>query len=209
MDKITAMTLPADEADVGQAALFLWFAKAFGWPDAELVASLRGAPRGRPALPELLGDLPGAEMAVARIKEILDSEADDAALLAQLQRAHGALFEGFGGLITVPPYESAFAGGEARLFGAPTRAIEEILARLDLRVAEATSEPADHICVELNLLAHLTLSGKEAASDRQGLLDNHLRRWLPDFVTALHGSDRLGFHAACGDLLILLIDAEA
>lgn len=130
---------------------------------------------------------PGAR----RLAEVVET-----AELPALSRSWMLLFSGAGGPATVPPYASA--AEEGRLYGAATARMQALLAALDLSVAQDCPEPADHIAIQLTVLAALMARGDVAAAER-------FRRselgWAAGFCEACAAADRTGFYAGAALLL--------
>ncbi|MDK9698316.1 MAG: molecular chaperone TorD family protein, partial [Siculibacillus sp.] len=118
--------------------------------------------------------------------------------------AHRRLFDGLAGPETVPPYESAHVG-DGRLFGRPVAEMERLLAAHDLSVAADAHEPADHLAIELALMARLV---SHDHPDR-ATFAARLTGWIPAFARACEAHDRAGFHAAAARLLATLVEREA
>lgn len=157
-------------------------------PLAALIADLRRDPELAPTVEAFTAAIAGDDEAAAR----------------RIAIAHGRLFDGLGGPETVPPYESAHVG-DGRLFGPAVTDMERLLAAHDLSVGGEAHEPADHLAIELALMARL------AASDHpdRTVLAARLAGWVPRFADACAEHDRCGFHAAAARLLATLVEREA
>lgn len=113
----------------------------------------------------------------------------------ELTGAFAFLFLGAGGPQSAPPYESVFTSDSGRTCQAPAAEMARELAALDLHVEQAFPEPADHVAVELAVVAALIESGVPV--ERQSaFLKERLNSWLPLFAAACARSDRSGFYSA-------------
>lgn len=170
-------------------------------PDRHRIARLRRGPEA-----ELIGRLahdPHLAPSLSALAAVLDDEDDDQTLAMRASIAWGRLFLGLGGPETVAPYESAFLGS-GRLFQAPTSDMERLLAAHDLAVAVEIREPADHLGIELALMARLVATDHP---DRRPLA-RRLAAWVPRFRDALAARDATRFHAAVADVLVAVIARE-
>jgi len=190
----------AERSVTERAGLFDWLAGLFAAaPSSAAVALLRRG-EGSALLDELADDRRFAS-GVAMLRAAL-AEGDDAAVTRRLGIAFGRLFLGIGGPATVAPYESAVTCG-GRLFQAPTGEMERLLAAHDLSVADRV-EPADHLAIEVALLARLI---GEVHPDRRGLVER-LAHWVPIFGDLVFDRDDTGFYAGAARLLVLAIECE-
>lgn len=168
-------------------------------PEAEAIASLR---RGAGAT--FLADLRAhgdPEGALAGFAAALAGPEDDAELAHRLAYAFGLLFLGIGGPATIAPYESFHRYG-GRLFQAPTSEMDGLLAAHGLSPALA-GEPADHLSIEMALLAHLVATGHP---DRHPLAER-LAGWVPLLRDELAAGDATGFFAAAARLVAVVVDS--
>lgn len=203
-----APALPSDGHGRRDPYVAAFAAMTWGWlsalfarpPGATAIAAHRVGP-----LAALLADLEidlDLAPSVAALRAALDG--DDEAVAHRLAIAHGRLFDGLGGPETVPAHESAHVG-DGRLFGPAVSDMERLLAAHDLSVSGETSEPADHLAIELALMARLVASDHP---DRVGLAAR-LAGWVPRFADACAARDRCGFHAAAARILATLVEREA
>jgi TorA specific chaperone len=184
---------------VERAAILEWLADLFATPaSVATIAALRGG-QGDVLFAALATDR-AFEAAISTMRASLGD--DDEVLVARLGIAFGRLFLGIGGPGTVAPYESVVTCG-GRLFQAPTGEMERLLAAHDLSVADR-GEPADHLAIEVSLLARLIGEGHP---DRIGLAER-LARWVPIFGGLVIDRDDTGFYAGAARLLVLAIERE-
>lgn len=134
--------------------------------------------------------------------EALGTDLDDGDLTGRLGVAYGRLFLGIGGPETVSLYESVHRCG--RLFQAPAAEMERLLAAHDLSVGVA-GEAADHLSVELTLLAHLVAEGDPDAS----ALAARLAGWIVDFRDLCITFDPTGFFAGAATALVATVERLA
>ncbi|MBB5048715.1 TorA-specific chaperone [Rhodopseudomonas rhenobacensis] len=147
---------------------------------------------------------PAFSAGIARMQAALDPALDDDTLTARLGIGFGRLFSGIRGRDCIPPYESAFRG-DGRLFQVPTAEMEALLVVHNVVIAGGLAEPADHLSVELALLARLIAADHPAARD----LQLRIARWVPDFCDTCIARDRLGFWAGAAMVLEAIIDHDA
>ena len=151
-------------------------------------------------LDRLSGDAAFAEPAAALL-ERFRAPWDRAARLA-LAAEYGRLFHGAGGRRAVPPSQSAFLNEASH--GAPWRAMTALLADSGAAVPAGCSEPADHIAVELTVMAELAGRGavtdnpaaRRLRAEQADFLDIHLLTWLPDFARDCAQFDSRGVYGA-------------
>jgi TorA-specific chaperone len=187
------------ELDPGDlSALSAWLSALFAAPpDRDAIASYRRGPAAEWLA--AVASIPACSEGVARMRQALDVEADDARVAARVGAAYGLLFEGIGGPKTVSPYESVHRGG--RLFGGATAEMEAILAAHDLSVAAAAHEAADHLAVELATAARLLTEAEPAAA----AMFDRLQNWIPDFAAACAVADSSGFWAGAAETLLAIV----
>jgi TorA-specific chaperone len=151
----------------------------------------------------IFADNPALTPGVRRMQMALEALPTSEEGVVTLAHAYTLLFSGAGGRDSVPPYESAFAAPDGRLFGEAEGRMRALLADLDLHVAEGVSEPADHIAIELAAMAELV---KPSASEvRRRELMQALDGWLGDFRDACATRDRSGFYAGAAMVAAALV----
>lgn len=206
------MTAPRPTPDLGAAVslaaalepdLWVWLAGLFAAaPSPEELAATRHGPLADAlALLALDDDLsPG----LARLRAAAATAEDPVAVAARLGIAFGRLFLGIGGPDTVAPYESAHTG-TGRLFQVPVGEMERLMAAHDLAVADALREPADHLSVELALMARFVAADHP---DRVGLAAR-LAAWVPRFCHLCVARDPTGYFGGAAEVLAALVAREA
>lgn len=140
-----------------------------------------------------------ASTAVSKLESLLSDNDDMQSLELDLSGAYSRLFLGAGGKRTAPPYQSVFQSDTARIFQASTVQMEEVLRSLDMRLPEGFVEPADHIAVQLNVMARLIEVGDRAR--QSDFLMRHLEAWVSRFAEACQAHDTTGFYAAAATIL--------
>lgn len=195
-----ATSTPTDLATAHAAVLAL-VARLFAAPPTPaIIAALRRIASGA-VLAELPDDgtvLDGLAPLLAPLAEPVDATT----LALDLERTFGALFLGLAGPRTVPPYESAWRGS-GRLFQQPVADMTALLATLDIHAA-LPGEPADHVAIETELLAHLVAIAHPA----RAALAERLAVWLPGFQDALVVTDPTGFYAGAATALLAAVERE-
>lgn len=184
-----------------RATLLLVLAGLFAAPPTpETIASLRDGVGAE--LLTRLGEDVGLAAPIAALRTALevDVDLDPATVARRLGPVFGLLFLGLAGPATVAPYESCHRCG-GRLFQAPVDEMERLLAAHDLSV-DFDREPADHLAIEITLLA---LFMAKRHPDRFALAER-LRGWTPAFRDGVARADRSGFYAAAAALLVAAIE---
>jgi TorA-specific chaperone len=122
----------------------------------------------------------------------------------KLATAFTHLFDGVDGPRTVSLYESAHVSDSGRLFQESARDMDRLLRHSDVSTADALAEPADHLSIELALLARLMRRHDTDGAAHQAqitLLDEHLLVWVPIFVDRCRNADHTGFYAGAAWVL--------
>lgn len=128
------------------------------------------------------------------------------AKVLDLATAYSRLFLGVGGQHSAPPYESAYYNEKGTLFQKPTADMNKILQDLGISIENSLKEPADHLGVQLNVLAEYI--DREALAEANGnhetaytlhqsqiwFLSNHLLNWVPSFCESCKRFDKSGFY---------------
>lgn len=135
----------------------------------------------------------------------------------RLAGSFSSLFHGVDPVRAAPPYESCYAEESGRIFGAATTRMQNILALNGLNIV-GFSEPADHIAVHLQLMAHFaeSVAGHDPASPaaeelnraQYEFLRDHLRNWTRDFADDCVNFDRSGLYAGAAMILVAFLDEE-
>ena len=139
------------------------------------------------AINDELGYMPGIEA----MRSALRSDESDEHMASRLSGCYMRLFEGPGGPATVSLYESTYAGSTRRLHQEATATMEAMLRRCDMAVRAGHGEPADHLPLEVALLATVLRIGDHDAAAELG---RRLLRWVPRVTAACAGVDPSGFY---------------
>ena len=201
-----------------RAALYHWFALEFiAPPDETQVASLQHGQAH-----ELLVSLHAADAtagAIEAMRRVLDLGSPERVSVS-LQAAHARLFDGAGGFDTAPPYRSIYTSERGLMYQQATADMERLLQQLQLGIASAVGEPADHLSLQLEVMSELALRHTAAlesepaidaaalVADQVGFLDGQLLNWVGPFAQRLTEVDELGFHAGLATLLAVVLQQD-
>lgn len=147
--------------------------------DAPTLALYR-SPEGARAL-DRLDSVPPLTQLVGALRDIAADPADPERLRLDLAAAYGRLFL-TGGPRSVPLFASAFLSERGLLMQAPAQQAAKDLAQLGLVPPEGFREPADHIGIQLSLLAELAVAGPAGDLTEAGFLADRLLPWVPTFA---------------------------
>lgn len=126
--------------------------------------------------------------------------------LLDLASAFAGLFLGTGGPRSAAPYASVYMSESRKLNQQPAADMERALRKLDVGLVDTLKEPADHVGVQLHMMAlyiereRAALLKRQTAQiralhlDQQWLLNNHLLTWIPEFCRACQMFDDSGFY---------------
>ena len=182
---------------MGDAVLLCEFlARVFAAPpDAAFVRSCRDGAGG--ALLATLTEDGTHCLAVRRMTNALAESRDADVVAEELARVHTRLFSGVAGPDTVSLYASAHL--EGRLFGDATARMNATLTGLGMSVAANSPEPADHLPIQLAVLAELLRRGDAAFAHR--FCAQQLRNWLPMLLDQCRARDPSGFYTGAAMLI--------
>ncbi|HAT85567.1 MAG TPA: hypothetical protein DCS30_06245 [Rhizobiales bacterium] len=179
--------------------LYKWFANLFAKEIDETTLALYRTDTGQGLLAEMKEIAAIAPTAQA-LREYAQKADPISSIVNSLASSFAFLFLGSGGKKSVPPYESAFTGTTGRLYQAPASKMEALLLANDLSPGLLASEPADHLAIQLSLLAHLCEQG---STDKElAFLENHLLVWVADFACACKAHDQEGFYGTAAVSLV-------
>jgi TorA-specific chaperone len=186
-------TRPSTNTDADwQATLADWLAGIFAAAPSDATVDSYRTGVGALLL-EALHWEPGCSKGATIMQRAFIQGEPTAAAAHRFSVAFTQLFEGLGGPHTVPPFESAHASPSGRLFQASSSAMKRRLREAELTPSTGDREPADHLSVELALLASLMRrDGSEGA--QLALLNDHLLVWVPGFARAVAQQDSTGFY---------------
>lgn len=197
----TAASPRAEPHPVAEADVWVWLSGLFAEaPSPEAIAFWRSPAVGA-RIAQLAADADLAE-GLGAMRAAWETHEDPGAVAARLGHTFGRLFLGLAGPETISPYESAQRFG--RLFQAPASEMAALVAAHDLSVAETTREPADHLAIELALMARLVATDHP---DRAVLADR-LAAWVPGFRDQCVARDASGLWAGAARVLAAVVDRE-
>jgi TorA-specific chaperone len=200
-----------------RAALYHWFANAFFAPPTP--AQVQDLQQGQAAqLLQALAATPGAAIGIQAMHVCLGA-GSAARVAAELGAAHARLFYGTGGHETAVPYRSVYSSADGLLCQQATQEMERVLRQHRLRLQEAVCEPADHLSIQLEVMAQLALRYAEAAeqggsklallqAEQADFLQHQLLVWLPDFSLRVIDLDDQGFYAGLASVLLCLAQQD-
>jgi len=109
----------------------------------------------------------------------------------------------------VQPYGSYWLETEQCLMGRSTMEIKEMMAEYGIEVAENTGLLPDHIVSELEFMAYLAnLDDEKVVQTQRQLLEQHLLRWMPQFIAALKKVEPASYYQLAADFLDQLINSD-
>ena len=149
---------------------------------------------------EALTEEPAFSRGTRQMYSALTVDESSAAAARRLGAAYTTLFDGPAGPDTIPLYESAHISPSGRLFQAATTEMDLWLRQLDVSTATAFREPADHLSIELAVLARLMRLDVDTNAQAE-LLDAHLLIWTPALEARCCDADRSGFYAGATRVL--------
>jgi TorA specific chaperone len=161
----------------------------------------------------VVAEISGCVRGAQRMQSALQTNETAERAARRLSVAFTLLFDGVSGPKTVSLYESAHVSPTGRLFQAPVADMERLLRQADVSMHATVHEPADHISIELALLAHLIrgntgLDAQIVRHTRTALLDDHLLAWTPGFADRCCENDPTGFYAGAARVLVEFLRAR-
>lgn len=192
---------PDDRADLAFVAD--WLAAQFLTPPETARIAAAQSMAGQLALRRIGARLGEPEAAQALCDLLATGTAVE--LATQLQRRHTTLFEGIFRHRAIQPYASLW-DGTGRLCGPAVGRMQAILRDLDMHLDRDCHEPADHLAIELAVLAEALRQGRD---DCLAAALAELRGWSGGFAAALIAADAQGYYANMARLLGALIDQMA
>jgi len=183
-------------------------ARLFWGPDDSLCQVLYG--EGSRSLSELgLLLSPPGPAAARDLEDALAGFPDSAQLCDQMETAHVRLFVSRQGGVTAPLYHSCYLG-DGLLMGPPAQEMARRLEAAGLCLEEGSSEPLDHLAVELEYLVLLLEEGW--AHDDPALLaeaaefaGGFMLPWVEAFLARLSGEAGPRLYPAAAELLTALL----
>lgn len=114
------------------------------------------------------------------------------------------------------PYASVYTD-KGLLNGKPAQQMRELLAAHEVKVDQNLNEPADHLAIQLDFLAHLVISTNQfeqnsevnaALQVQSDFISQHLLTWLPVFVERCTQFDTFGLYAAVARLTLAFVQQD-
>ncbi|ENM5917981.1 molecular chaperone TorD [Vibrio mimicus] len=114
------------------------------------------------------------------------------------------------------PYASVYTD-KGLLNGKPAQQMRELLAAREVKVDQNLNEPADHLAIQLDFLAHLVISTNQleqnsevnaALQVQSDFISQHLLTWLPVFVERCTQFDTFGLYAAVARLALAFVKQD-
>ncbi|MEF2507011.1 molecular chaperone TorD [Vibrio mimicus] len=114
------------------------------------------------------------------------------------------------------PYASVYTD-RGLLNGKPAQQMRELLAAHEVKVDQNLNEPADHLAIQLDFLAHLVISTNQleqnsevnaALQVQSDFISQHLLTWLPVFVERCTQFDTFGLYAAVARLALAFVKQD-
>ncbi|ENM5763066.1 molecular chaperone TorD [Vibrio mimicus] len=114
------------------------------------------------------------------------------------------------------PYASVYTD-KGLLNGKPAQQMRQLLATHGVKVDQNLNEPADHLAIQLDFLAHLVISTNQfeqnsevnaALQVQSDFISQHLLTWLPVFVERCTQFDTFGLYAAVARLALAFVKQD-
>ncbi|WP_319529862.1 molecular chaperone TorD [uncultured Cohaesibacter sp.] len=192
-----------DDTDSHRAIVYRWLGSLFARELSPDSLAAYGTEEGQAFL-DLLMEIDAPHF--AELRGFLVPGGASAQTTKALGGDFSRLFLGAGGRRTAPPYQSAFEGETGRLYGDATGRMNAVLRELGMQLPDNFPEPADHISIQLDVMALLA----ETASPEQQIafIDTHLMPWLPAFAERCRAFDLNGFYASASAALLAMIETD-
>ena len=149
------------------------------------------------ALLDQLASVPALRPLVDELRSTIAGEFDTEVLRLDLAAAYGRLFL-TGGPRAVPLHASAYLSENGLLMQAPAKDSAEILAQLGLVCPPGFREPADHIGIQLNILAEFAGGAKAEGLSEMAFLETRMMTWLPTFAALCARLPPVPFYSELG-----------
>lgn len=206
--------MSATDGLVARARLWQWAARAFYYPDPDLLGALRDPRRRRELADAAGGSGEAVAAALAAVWVAVDVPCDE---VPSLPEEHTFLFAR---QVPVSPYETSYTPDPGCGRAQTLADLGAFYAAFGFRVSAARPELPDHISGEAEFVA--ALLAKEAYALAHGWDDHaqvtrearekfvreHLAPWCSAFVQRLEAHGRLPFYPALGGLVQALLAAE-
>jgi len=168
---------------------------------------------------EEIATLPACEADLRKLQSLLTQAKPAGDIALELAGAYGFLFHGAGGPQAASPYESVYTSARGSMFQEAEQQTRHILEKFDLGLAEDVREPADHIAIQLELMARLgemTVAAMQTDTEQvdvlrmqqKTFLENHLLNWIPEFSLHCAMHDPSGFYAVLAKLTVTILKED-
>jgi TorA maturation chaperone TorD len=152
--------------------------------------------------------------AAQEMLDYLRGSKDPGCLHDEMESAYVTLFVNSHGGVAAPLYQSCYESGEGILMARPARMMQERLARAGIDLASQTSEPPDHLAVELEYLYLLVeqayqLDDPSLLSDAREFAAQELLSWIKPFHSRIPQEATFRLYASATELLIYMIRLTA
>ncbi|SNY93258.1 TorA specific chaperone [Cohaesibacter sp. ES.047] len=192
-----------EEADTRRAVIYRWLGSLFARELSPDMLAAYDTEEGQAFLDLLMET---DETLFAELRRFVDPNEASAQAIDALGGDFSRLFLGAGGRHSAPPYQSAYEGEHGRLYGDATGRMTVVLRDLGMQLPDDFPEPADHISIQLDVMA---LLAQTASQEQQiAFIDTHLIPWLPAFAERCKAFDHNGFYAAASAALVAMIEID-
>jgi len=108
--------------------------------------------------------------------------------------------------LSVPaqPFGSYWLESEQCLLGKTTIEVKKMMAEHGIEVADNVGLLPDHIVSELEFMAYLA-SQDDTLETQHQLLTQHLIKWVPQFIAAIHAAEPINYYRLAADFLDKLL----
>ncbi|KZK93378.1 Chaperone protein TorD [Pseudovibrio sp. Ad5] len=196
-----------------RSLVYRWLASFFTSEAKIETLESYSSPEGR-ALLDVFSQAPALTSFTGELAKLTELSVESyQSKVLDLATAYSRLFLGVGGQHSAPPYESAYYNEKGTLFQKPTADMNKILQDLGISIENSMKEPADHLGVQLNVLAEYI--DREALAEANGdhetvytshqnqirFLSNHLLNWVPSFCESCKRFDKSDFYKELANAL--------
>jgi putative dimethyl sulfoxide reductase chaperone len=98
------------------------------------------------------------------------------------------------------PFGSYWLEDDQLLLGKTTIEVKQMMAKHGIEVADNVGLLPDHIVSELEFMAYLA-SQDDTLETQHQLLTQHLAKWVPQFIAAIHGANPITYYQLAADFL--------
>ncbi|EDN66520.1 component of anaerobic dehydrogenase [Beggiatoa sp. PS] len=102
--------------------------------------------------------------------------------------------------VPAQPFGSYWLESDQCLLGKTTMEVKEMMAQHGIEVADNAGLLPDHIVSELEFMAYLA-SQDETLETQNRLLEQHLAKWVPQFIAAIQAANPMTYYRLATDFL--------